>query len=96
MEGAPPGGQDILQAPGKAPVGREPHPQAAHSSSPGSAGAPALGLVGTLPRCLWHPQLCERAPGLWRNASASRLPGATPSPRHRLALVWSLHPTLLT
>lgn len=64
----------------------EPPSQAVHSSSPGSARAPAPGLVGTLPRCLCTPSSARGPPG--RGAMpAPRLPGATPSPRHRLALV---------
>lgn len=63
----------------RAPVGRVSHISVVHSSSPGSAGAPALGLVGTLPRCLCTPSSARGPPGR-RNARSggSQAPPQSP------------------
>lgn len=95
VEGAPPGGQDILQAPGKAPVGRVSHIPGGTLQQPRVCRGPCTGPGGHTAKVPLHPQLCERAPGLWRNAR-SEAPRRHPQSPPQAGSCLSLHPTLLT
>lgn len=112
VQGAPPGSWDVFQAPGSDQEG-EPRPRrytpaagrgtpdscnVVHSG-PGSARAPARGLLAPPPRRLCTPSSGRGPPG--RGAVPAppaadprfqRLPAATPSPCHRLVLVGASTP----
>lgn len=112
VQGAPPGSWDVFQAPGSDQEGeRRPRQHTPASrrgtpdscgvvhSGPGSAMAPAQGLLAPPPRRLCTPSSRRGPPG--RSAVLApptadprfrRLPAATPSPRHRLVPVGASAP----